>query len=172
MFFIVQTLGVLILHENMNFQRFILMIYSEFTLVPSFLKIGLNLRMTFMVNRQRPINLDLSSIKQPPMAIASILHRISGIVLFLLLPFMLYLLDQSLQTAISFDALRIMLANPYYKFLLWGFSAALTYHVLAGIRHLLMDMGFGENINAGRCSAMIVIALAIILTIVLGVCIW
>ena len=125
-----------------------------------------------MANHQRPINLDLSSLKHPPMAIASILHRISGIVLFLLLPFMLYVLDQSLQTVVSFDMLHTTLANPYYKLLLWVFSAALVYHMLAGIRHVCMDMGFGENVSAGRRSAIIVILLAIILTIILGVCIW
>ena len=124
------------------------------------------------MNHKRPVNLDLGSLKYPPMAIASILHRISGLVLFLLLPFMLYFLSLSLRSAESFDSLRLLLTSPCYKLLLWGFCTALIYHLLAGIRHMLMDIGFGEQLNAGRLSAIIVISAAIILTVLLGVWIW
>jgi succinate dehydrogenase / fumarate reductase cytochrome b subunit len=124
------------------------------------------------VNQKRPVNLDLGSLKYPPMAIASILHRISGLVLFLLLPFMLYFLSLSLRSAESFDKLQTLLSCSYSKLLLWVFSAALIYHLLAGIRHMLMDIGFGEQVNVGRSSAIFVIVLAIILTILLGVWIW
>ncbi len=72
----------------------------------------------------------------------------------------------------SFEQLQTMLTRPFHKLLLWVFSAALIYHVLAGIRHLLMDMGVGEQVNVGRQSANIVIVLSIILTILLGLWIW
>jgi len=124
------------------------------------------------VNHNRPVNLDLGSLKYPPMAISSILHRISGVVLFLLLPVMLYFLNLSLQSGASFDQLQIVLARPHYKLLLWVFSAALIFHILAGIRHLLMDVGFGEGLTSGKQSAVTVIALAAILTIFLGIWIW
>jgi succinate dehydrogenase / fumarate reductase cytochrome b subunit len=124
------------------------------------------------VNHQRPVNLDLSSLKYPPMAIASILHRISGIVLFLLLPCMLYFLQLSLRSAASFDQLQTLFANGYCKLLLWGFSAAMMYHIIAGIRHILMDIGWGEHLNTARMSATTVIILAVIVTILLGVWIW
>lgn len=124
------------------------------------------------MNDQRPINLDLSSLKFPPMAIVSILHRISGVVLFLFLPIMLYFLGLSLHSATSFEQLHITLANGYCKLLLWVFSAALMYHILAGIRHLLMDIGWGEQLNSARRNATIVIILAGILAILLGVWIW
>jgi len=124
------------------------------------------------VNQKRPVNLDLGSMTYPPMAIVSILHRISGIVLFLLLPIMLYFLSLSLRSVESFDRLQTMLTSPCCKVLLWVFSSAFLYHVLAGIRHLLMDMGIGEQLNAGRQSAKIVIVLAIIVTIFLGIWIW
>lgn len=124
------------------------------------------------MNQKRPVNLDLGSMKYPPMAIASILHRISGLVLFLLLPLMLYLLSLSLRSVESFDHLQTMLSQPYYKMLLWIFSSAFIYHVTAGIRHLLMDMGIGEQLGASRQSAKIVIIFAIISTIFLGVWIW
>lgn len=106
------------------------------------------------------------------MAIASILHRISGIVLFLLFPFMLYLLSLSLNNPQSFAHVKILLEGPWYKLMLWAFTAALLYHFLAGVRHIIMDFGFGESVCAGRRSAVIVIALTVILTILLGIWIW
>ena len=124
------------------------------------------------MNNKRPVNLDFGSLKYPPMAIASILHRISGLVLFLLMPMMLYFLSLSLPSAESFDQLQTLLTRPYHKLLLWVFSAALIYHILAGIRHLLMDMGIGEQVGVGRQTANIVIILAIILIIFLGLWIW
>ncbi|WP_045107035.1 succinate dehydrogenase, cytochrome b556 subunit [Legionella hackeliae] len=124
------------------------------------------------MNQKRPINLDLGTMKFPPMAIASILHRISGLVLFLLMPAMLYFLAISLQSPNSFMALQQMLGQPLHKLVLWAFSAALIYHMLAGIRHLLMDLGYGEDVKSGRRSAIFVITLAIILTLLLGIWIW
>lgn len=124
------------------------------------------------MNKKRPVNLDLSSLKFPPMAIASILHRISGIFLFVLLPIMLFILGQSLHTAETFSQMKIMIDNPFYKLVLWAFSASLAYHVIAGFRHLLMDMGFGEHLDTGRNTAILVIVLAVISTILLGIWIW
>lgn len=125
-----------------------------------------------IVNKKRPVNLDLGTLKFPPMAIASILHRISGILLFILLPIMLYILGQSLQSEESFNQMKIMISNPFYKLVLWAFSASLVYHVLAGIRHLIMDMGYGEHLETGRRTSILVIVLAVILTIILGIWIW
>lgn len=128
--------------------------------------------MNITVNHQRPINLDLGSFKYPPMAIASILHRITGIVLFLLLPIMMYFLSESLQSSSSFDDLQTSLNMPFNKLLLWIFSTALIYHILAGIRHLIMDFGMCDQLVAARRSAISVIVLAVILTMLLGAWIW
>lgn len=125
-----------------------------------------------MVLHKRPINLDLASFSYPPMVIASILHRISGVVLFLLLPVMLYFFSLSLQSSVSFTQLQSKLAEPGYKFLLWAFGAALIYHVLAGIRHIVMDCGFCESLGAGRRSAQVVIVFALILMLGFGVVLW
>lgn len=124
------------------------------------------------MNQKRPINLDLGTMKFPPMAIASILHRISGLVLFLLMPVMLCFLAMSLHSSESFVKLTAMLASPWYKLILWAFAAALIYHLLAGIRHLIMDLGYGEEVSSGRRSAILVIVLAVILTLLLGIWIW
>lgn len=124
------------------------------------------------MNKKRPVNLDLSSMKFPPMAIVSILHRVSGIVLFILLPVMLYILGQSLQSEESFAQIKTMLTNSYYKLVLWAFGTAMIYHILAGLRHLIMDMGFGEHLSTGRRTSILVIILAVISTIFLGIWIW
>ena len=125
------------------------------------------------MNQKRPVNLDLGSIKFPPMAIASILHRISGLVLFLFLPIMLCFLKQSLVSEVSYQHLNQQIANcVLYKFVIWGFSTALLYHVLAGARHLLMDTGMGETLDAARRSAWIVIGLSILGAMTMGACLW
>ena len=121
------------------------------------------------VKHHRPVNLDLGSLKFPPMAISSILHRISGIVLFLLLPVMMYFLAESLHSNASFDQLQVVLAKFYNKFLLWAFATALIYHVLAGIRHIIMDMGFGEQLAVARRSSITVIVLGVVAAIILGI---
>ena len=124
------------------------------------------------MNKKRPVNLNLVSLKYPPMAIASIFHRISGIVLFLLLPIMLFIFGQSLQSEEAFMHVKSLLSHSCYKVIVWAFGTALVYHLLAGIRHLLMDIGLGEHLDAGRHTAILVIVLAIILTIFLGIWIW
>lgn len=124
------------------------------------------------MNKKRPINLDLGTMKFPVMAIASILHRISGLALFLLLPLMIWFLHQSLKSAESFTALQSTLTGTCNKLLLWAFCAALVYHILAGIRHLLMDAGLGEHVCTARHSARFVIGLTAIVTILLGIWIW
>lgn len=124
------------------------------------------------MNKKRPVNLDLGTLKFPVMAIASILHRISGLVLFLLLPLMMWFLHHSLESEASFAQLQPLLTHPFYKLLIWAFCAALTYHLLAGVRHVLMDCGIGESLCSGRFSARLVIGSAVILTILLGIWIW
>ena len=125
------------------------------------------------MNHQRPINLELGSLKFPPMAIVSILHRISGIGLFLLLPLMLYFLKLSLASAASFEHLQMLITTcVWYKLVILAFTSAFMYHLLAGIRHLLMDMGFGETLVAARRSSFVVIGLSVIGSIIFGAYLW
>lgn len=122
--------------------------------------------------KSRPMNLDLTTMVFPPMAVASILHRMSGVLLFLLSPWLLYLLDLSLHDESSFTELRLHLANPYYKTLLWISLSAAWYHLLAGVRHLLMDLGIGESVRIGRLSAVGVIGTGLVGAVLLGGWIW
>lgn len=121
---------------------------------------------------KRPINLNLLTIKFPLAAIVSILHRASGVFVFLLIPFLLWMLDLSLGSPIEFDHLQDVLSSPIVKFIWWLFIAALLYHLIAGVRHLLMDVGIGESLQGGRQSAIITLGLAIVIALLIGVWLW
>lgn len=87
--------------------------------------------------------------------------------MFFTLAVFLWMLDTSLASEQSFNDLAAMFANPICQFIIWGSLAALAYHAVAGIRHMIMDFGVGEDSFAsGRNSAwaaMIVAALVIAL---------
>ena len=120
----------------------------------------------------RPVNLNLFKFKYPPMAIVSILHRISGFVLFLFVPLLLYVLHQSLISQESFLAIVQCLQSPVMKLLMWVLLASVIYHLLAGIRHMMMDLGFAESLEAGRITAITVLVLTALLIILAGVWLW
>lgn len=124
------------------------------------------------MNKQRPVNLDLRTIKMPPMAIVSILHRLSGVLLLFFIPVLLYFFDVSLQSEDTFLMLKECLTQPWVKLILWLFLSALMYHLIAGIRHMIMDLGYGESLAAGRRSAMSVMILAVIFSLMLGIWLW
>lgn len=121
---------------------------------------------------QRPVNLNLLTIRFPVTAIVSILHRISGVVLFLALPFMLWMLDVSLQSAESFDAIGALLDKLHMKLIVWVVMSAALYHVLAGIRHLFMDYGWFGQLQSARRAAYVILALFVILALEMGVWLW
>lgn len=113
---------------------------------------------------KRPVNLDIGSIKLPITSYVSILHRASGVMLFFAVAILLCAFDASLESEQSFDSLKQSLGSPIAQFFIWASLAALAYHFVAGIRHLIMDFGFGEDsFESGRNSAWVVVAVAAIL---------
>ena len=102
------------------------------------------------------------------MAIASVLHRISGVVLFLFIPLLLCTLGKSLASPDGFQQVHDMLTSPIPITFLFITLAALLYHLFAGIRHLLMDMGYGESLKGGRITAYLVMAVTIIMLLIIG----
>jgi succinate dehydrogenase / fumarate reductase, cytochrome b subunit len=124
------------------------------------------------VKDNRPVNLDLLSMKYPPAAVVSILHRISGLVVFLLIPFMLWLLQLSLSSSAQFDVLKNFVALPIPKLMIWVFLAGLLYHLVAGIRHLLMDAHMFDDLRGGRRTAIVTMVLGLILIILAGIWLW
>jgi succinate dehydrogenase / fumarate reductase cytochrome b subunit len=124
------------------------------------------------VNKKRPINLNLFTIRFPIPAIVSILHRVSGVVLFLLIPVALWVLETSLASQQSFNKLHDDFSQPCVKVLVWMLVAPFLFHFVAGIRHLLMDINIGIELNTGRLTAIVTSIVALILIILSGVYIW
>lgn len=121
---------------------------------------------------KRPINLNLLTIRFPITAIVSILHRISGFFLFLIIPVFLAIVALTLQSPEAFFTVHTCFAHPLTKLILLAFLFALFYHLFAGIRHLFMDGGMGEELKSARFSAGLVIVLAVLLTGLMGVYLW
>jgi len=124
------------------------------------------------VKSKRPVNLNLLKIRFPAPAIVSILHRASGVIVFLLLPLLLWLLSRSLASQESFDSLHDSLSQPALKFFIWVLFSALFGHLVAGIRHLFMDAGIGESLRGGRFTAYMVFAISAVGVVLLGVWLW
>lgn len=125
------------------------------------------------MNKKRPVNLDLRTIKQPLPAITSILHRITGLALFFGAFFMLYALGMSLESEQGFNAAAQMLTESFFaKLIAWGLVSALLYHFFAGIKHLIMDFGHCEELESGQKAAKATLVIAAIAILLAGVWIW
>lgn len=124
------------------------------------------------MNKNRPVNLEISTIKLPITAFVSILHRLSGIFLFAGIAVLMWMLDTSLDSAEGFAAVQETLTSPLAKFILWAVLAGLAYHLVMGVRHLIMDFGVGESLRGGQLGAKLALALAIVLIVLAGVWVW
>lgn len=124
------------------------------------------------MKKPRPINVNVLTYRFPCTAIASILHRVSGVILFLAVPLLLVLLHLSLIDSSHFEAVKAAAAHPLLKIVLWLVLAAVIYHVLAGVRHLIMDLGAGESLRTARATAMAVMVISAILIILSALWFW
>ncbi|MEX2132402.1 MAG: succinate dehydrogenase, cytochrome b556 subunit [Pseudohongiellaceae bacterium] len=120
----------------------------------------------------RPRNIDFRTLKLPLPAITSILHRISGAFLFFGIALLLYLLDKSLASEAGFLQVTDLLTMLWVKLVVWAVVAGLLYHLVAGIRHLLMDSGIGESLTGGQLAAKLTIAVSAALILAAGVWLW
>lgn len=120
----------------------------------------------------RPVNLDFTTFKLPLPAITSILHRVSGVFIFAGVAVFLFLLDRSLESPAGFAQVGAWLDAPLVKLLLWAVLAGLLYHLIAGIKHLVMDLGIGETLEGGRRGAKLVIVVSVVALIAAGFWIW
>ena len=117
--------------------------------------------------------LNLLHIRQPIPAITSILHRISGVLLFFgAVPFLLWGVQASLASAESFEALRAFIARPVVKLALLVFVWAYLHHLFAGLRHVLLDIHIGLDLGPARQSATVATVGAIVVTLILAFRLW
>ncbi|WP_409995576.1 succinate dehydrogenase cytochrome b556 subunit [Ferrimonas balearica] len=125
------------------------------------------------MNKQRPVYLDLQQIQFPATAIASILHRVSGVILFVSIAVLLWLLATSLGSAQGFATVSEIMNSLIAKLVVWGILTALAYHLCGGIRHLLMDLGhFEDSMESGNASAKAAMAVTVVLSVLAGIWLW
>ena len=120
----------------------------------------------------RPVNLNLLAFSFPLAALVSITHRVTGVVLFAGVAFALYALDLALASPEGFVAAQQLIAQPLGKFILLGLIAALEFHILAGLKHILMDFHLGDSVAAAQRGSVIVIVLTLISTGFIGAILW
>lgn len=121
------------------------------------------------MSQKRPININPLSIKLPIPALISISHRVSGVLVFLLIPILLWALGTSLASPEGLARSRDLFANPIGYIFGWILFAALVFHLIAGFRHLLMDLHFGDSYRGGKIGAWIVV---ILFVSTLGIAFW
>lgn len=127
------------------------------------------------MNKRRPTNIDIPSVlyyQLPLPGIVSILHRISGILLFLAIPILLWILDKSLASEVSFIQTKELLDGFFMFLVMWAILGAITYHLVAGIKHLIMDMGFGETTEGAELGSKIALGVSAALILLLGIWLW
>jgi len=124
------------------------------------------------MSRPRPKYLNLIQIRLPVPGLVSILHRVSGAALFLLLPFLLALFELSLESAQTFARFKAVFSHWGIKLIVLGLAWAYLHHLCAGIRHLALDLDYGTELAAARASSWAVLAISVALTLGVGALIW
>jgi succinate dehydrogenase / fumarate reductase cytochrome b subunit len=118
---------------------------------------------------------DLPSYRLPPAGIVSILHRISGAILFILMPFIIWMFDTSISSEYSFARFTQVFGTGlgfvpgwFFKLVALTILWAYLHHFIAGLRHLYMDVRHAVSKEFGHSSALVTLALGTLLTVVLG----
>ena len=125
------------------------------------------------VDKPRPIYLNLFAIRQPVPAIASILHRISGALLFLAgIPLLLFAVQRSLESPEAFSTMAAPFTTPLGKLVLLVLAWCYLFHLLAGLRHLMLDLHVGIDLAPARRSAAVVLVLSVLLALIVAVRLW
>lgn len=110
----------------------------------------------------------IASYRMPLAALVSIMHRISGLFLLLMLPFILFMLDSSLLSEGTFEYLKGFASNWFVKLVILALSWAYLHHFCAGIRHLIMDLHIGLDKDSARKSSATVLTVSIVLMILVA----
>ncbi|MCR9279178.1 MAG: succinate dehydrogenase, cytochrome b556 subunit [Pseudomonadaceae bacterium] len=120
----------------------------------------------------RPVNLALYTIHFPVTAVASITHRITGVILMVGIGFGLWLLDLALSSEAGYLRASEVMQGGLAKFILWGLLASVIYHVCAGLKHLLLDMHIADSLEGGRIATWAMLVISAVLVVLAGVWVW
>ena len=124
------------------------------------------------MNKSRPKHLALHLIKLPLPGVVSILHRASGLLLFLLLPLFLLMLQYSLFSIETYTQLVEIMRNPFIKIILLALGWAFLHHFFSGIRYLVIDLDLCVGLAEARASSRLVLIISLILVVILGYWLW
>ena len=127
-----------------------------------------------MNQKERPVFISVSpfTFSFPFTALASIAHRITGVLLFLGVGYLLWLLSLGLESEAGFAEAEAILAAPFAKFVLWAVLSMLIYHILAGVKHLLLDFHIGDTFEAATATTYAVVGLSAVLALITGAWLW
>ncbi len=125
-----------------------------------------------VMNKKRPKHLALHLIKLPLPGFVSILHRVSGLALFLALPLLLLMLQYSVTSIETYTQLMEVLAHPLAKLVLMGLLWSFLHHFCAGLRYLAIDLHYVSSLSQARSSSKLVLLVSLVLTILIGVKLW
>lgn len=121
---------------------------------------------------QRPLNINPLSIHLPLNAWVSVLHRMTGVLLAVSLPLVLLALSCSLKNSEGFARVIADAGTLWGRLLLWAWLSTWWYHVLAGVRHLLMDLHWGTHPRQATFSSFMVLVLAGVASAAMAWCLW
>jgi succinate dehydrogenase / fumarate reductase cytochrome b subunit len=125
------------------------------------------------VDKPRPIYLNLFAIRQPLPAIVSILHRTSGALLFVAgIPLLLWFVERSLASPDAFAAAIAPFTSPLGKLVVLVLAWSFLFHLLAGLRHLALDLHVGIRLAPARATAATVLVLSVLLALIVAVRLW
>lgn len=123
-------------------------------------------------NKQRPVFLNLTKIRLPVTGVVSILHRVSGVLMALSIPLLIYLFDLSLRSPQGYAEALQLLQTPLLKLILSGGAWALAHHLIAGVRFLLIDLDIGVMKASARQSAWLVQGAGGVILLIAMMVIW
>ncbi|HZE91941.1 MAG TPA: succinate dehydrogenase, cytochrome b556 subunit [Rhizobacter sp.] len=119
--------------------------------------------------------IDATQYRLPPAGVVSILHRVSGVLMFVLMPFVIWMFDTSLTSEITYGQFTSVFVGGagfvpawFFKLMVLGLIWAVLHHFIAGLRHLWMDMTHAVSKEFGRNSALFTLGLSLVLTLLLG----
>ncbi len=124
------------------------------------------------MDKKHPKHLALHLIQLPLPGFVSILHRVSGLLLFFALPLLLLMLQYSLNSIETYTQLMTTLAHPLAKLALLGLLWAFMHHFCAGLRYLAIDLHYVSDLAQARDSSKAVLVASLLLTILIGAKLW
>ena len=121
----------------------------------------------------RPVNINpLTDYGWPFTALVSIINRVLGMVLFVGIALALYLLDMGLSSEEGFAEAALLMQHTVVKSFIMFLIFSLTYHLIAGIKHLLLDFHIGDSFRAAQIGSGIVVTSSILITGIIGMNLW